>query len=94
MDQKIITRIIHEVLFEYTSVELDELALDLQISDEPLYRFCDRFDLGDWFYDQMTLADIDIVDEVAVLADEHRKAEKESREELELVQKELQGAQV
>lgn len=92
MDQKTITRIIHEVLFEYTSVELDELALDLQISDEPLSRFCDRFDLGDWFYDQMTLADIDIVDEVAVLADEYRRAEREEQENRAMLERELQRA--
>ena len=90
MDQKLATQIICEVLFEQTSEELDELILDLQINDEPLAEFCDRFDLGDWFYDQMTLADIDIVDEVSAIADEHRKAESEQLTESQLLRRELQ----
>lgn len=91
MDQKLATRILCEILFEKTSEELDELVLDLQINDEPLAIFCDRFDLGDWFYDQLTLLDIDIVDEVAVIADEHRKAERSELRESEMLRQELQG---
>lgn len=75
--EKMITDILQHVLFECTSDELLELALDLQISGEPLSIFCNRFELGNWFYDQMTLADTDIISEVMVLADEHRKAELE-----------------
>lgn len=81
MSQNLVTRILHEVLFGETSAELNELALDLQISGEPLSIFCDRFELGNWFYDQMTLADTDIISEVMVLADEHRKAELEDLNE-------------
>lgn len=91
MDQKLATRIICEVLFERSSDELDELMLDLQINDEPLVRFCDQFDLGDWFYDQMTLLDIDIIDEIAVIADEHRRAERDESQEIEILRRGLQG---
>lgn len=77
INERMITDILQHILFDYASDELAELALDLQISDEPLSVFCDRFDLGNWFYDQMTLADTDIISEVMVLADEHRKAELE-----------------
>ena len=91
MTQQLITRILCEVLFEKTSEELDKLVLDLQINDEPLAIFCDRFDLGDWFYDQMTLLDIDIIDEIAVITDEHRKAERSELRESEMLRRELQG---
>lgn len=79
--ERMITDILQHVLFEYASDELTELALDLQISGEPLAAFCDRFELGNWFYDQMTLADTDIISEVMVLASEHRKAEIEDLNE-------------
>ncbi|QJU09959.1 hypothetical protein FBF26_01600 [Candidatus Saccharibacteria bacterium oral taxon 488] len=91
MDQKLATRIICEVLFEKSSEDLDELMLDLQINDEPLVRFCEQFDLGNWFYDQMTLLDIDIVDEVSVIADEHRRAEQDELQEIEILHRGLQS---
>lgn len=91
MDQKLATRIICEVLFERSSDELDELMLDLQINDEPLVRFCDQFELGDWFYDQMTLLDIDIISEICVIADEHRRAERDESQEIEILRRGLQG---
>lgn len=90
MSQKLIIRILIELLFEYPSNELDIIALDLHLKDEPLAEFCDRFELGNWFYDQMTLADIDIVDEVSAIADEHRRAESEQLAESQLLRRELQ----
>ncbi len=90
MTQQLITRILCEILFEKTSEELNKLVLDLQINDEPLAIFCDQFDLGDWFYDQMTLLDIDIIDEIAVIADEHHKAERSELRESEMLRRELQ----
>lgn len=90
VSQKLIIRILIELLFEYPSNELDIIALDLHLKDEPLAEFCDRFELGNWFYDQMTLADIDIVDEVSAIADEHRKAESEQLTESQLLRRELQ----
>lgn len=90
MSQKLIIRMLIELLFEYPSDELDTIALDLHLKDEPLAEFCDRFELGNWFYDQMTLADIDIVDEVSAIADEHRKAENEQLTESQLLRRELQ----
>lgn len=91
MSEKMITQILSAVLDEMTSVELDELALDLQINDEPLSIFCDRFDLGNWFFDQMTLADVDIVSEVSVLADERRKSERELVEDERLIRQDLRS---
>ena len=90
MSRKLIIRILTELLFEYPSDELDAVALDLHLKDEPLAEFCDRFELGNWFYDQMTLADIDIVNEVSSLANEHRKAENEELTESLLLRQELQ----
>lgn len=90
MNRKLITKILAELLFEYLSDELDVIALDLHLKDEPLAEFCNRFELGNWFYDQMTLADIDIVNEVSALADEHRKAESEELTENQLLRQELQ----
>lgn len=94
MSRKLIIRILTELLFECPSDELDVIALDLHLKDEPLAEFCDRFELGNWFYDQMTLADIDIVDEVSAIADEHRRAESEWLTESQLLHRELrrQGA--
>lgn len=94
MSRKLIIRILTELLFEYPSDELDVIALDLHLKDEPLAEFCDRFELGNWFYDQMTLADIDIVDEVSSLANEHRKAENEELTESLLLRRELQQQSV
>ena len=90
VSRKLIIRILTELLFEYPSDELDVIALDLHLKDEPLAEFCDRFELGNWFYDQMTLADIDIVDEVSAIADEHRKTESEQLTESQLLRRELQ----
>ena len=90
MSRKLIIRILTELLFEYPSDELDAVVLDLHLKDEPLAEFCDRFELGNWFYDQMTLADIDIVDEVSAIADEHREAEGEELTENQLLRQELQ----
>lgn len=90
MTQQLITRILCEILSDKTSEELNKLVLDLQIYDEPLAIFCDQFDLGDWFYDQMTLLDIDIIDEIAVIADEHHKAECSELRESEMLRRELQ----
>lgn len=87
MTQQLITRI----LCDKTSEELNELALDLQINDEPLAVFCDRFDLGDWFYEKMIMLDIDIIDEVSVIADEHRKIEKDDLLDAEILRRELQA---
>lgn len=87
MTQQLITRILCEILFEKTSEELNKLVLDLQIDDEPLAIFCDQFDLGDWFYDQMTLLDIDIISEICVIADEHRRAERDESQEIEILRR-------
>jgi|GEM_PF-1185632 hypothetical protein len=91
MTQQLITRILCEILFEKTSEELNKLVLDLQIDDEPLAIFCDQFNLGDWFYDQMTLLDIDIISEICVIADEHRRAERDESQEIEILRRGLQG---
>lgn len=91
MTQQLITRILCEILCGKTSEELNELALDLQINDEPLAVFCDKFDLGDWFYEKMIMLDIDIIDEVSVIADEHRKIEKDDLLDTEILRRELQA---
>ena len=91
MTQQLITRILCEILFEKTSEELNKLVFDLQIDDEPLAIFCDQFNLGDWFYDQMTLLDIDIISEICVIADEHRRAERDESQEIEILRRGLQG---
>lgn len=75
MDKKQIIPIIQDVLFEYTSAELFELMHDLELADDPLLYFCNRFGLGDWFNDQMIGADIDIIYETSKIADAHRDAE-------------------
>ena len=90
MTQELLTRILCEVLVEKTAEELNKWVRDLQINDEPLAIFCDQFGLGDWFYDQMTLLDIDIIDEIAVIADEHHKAERSELRESEMLRRELQ----
>lgn len=92
MNNKMITSILTEVLFDKSSEELDELALDLCINkDDALLNFCDRFDLGDWFYEKMIMLDIDIIDEVSVIADEHRKIEKDDLLDTEILRRELQA---
>lgn len=84
-------RVIKEVLSDYASDVLTEMAFELENSESSIADFCDRFDLGDWFYDQMTLLDVDIVDEVSVVADEHRKIERDNLRESETLRRELQS---
>lgn len=77
MTEYLATAIIRQVVSNLSVEELYELALDLQISDEKLLTFCDRFELGNWFYDEMTLLGVKIVDEISVIADE-AKAERQA----------------
>jgi len=82
--------VISEVLSDHASDALSELVFELENSEAPLADFCDRFELGNWFYDQTMLADIDIVDEVSVLADKRRKTENDDLIESRLLRQELQ----
>jgi hypothetical protein len=83
-------RVIKEVLSDYASDSLTEMAFELENSESSIADFCDRFELGNWFYDQMMLADIDIVDEVSVLADKRLKTENDDLIESRLLRQELQ----
>lgn len=54
--------------------ELREIAAKLSDDfSEALGEFCNQFNLGDWFYDSLTLAEIDIADLLNAIADEEEK---------------------
>ena len=90
MSRSLISSVISEVLSDHASDALSELVFELENSEAPLADFCDRFELGNWFYDQTMLADIDIVDEVSVLADKRRNTENDDLIESRLLRQELQ----
>lgn len=90
MNLSLMHRVIKEVLSDYASDSLTEMAFELENSESSIADFCDRFELGNWFYDQMMLADIDIVDEVSVLADKRLKTENDDLIESRLLRQELQ----
>lgn len=81
MGEEVIDAILARVLEDETSAELYELSMDLHISKNALSLFCDRFDLGGWFYDELTLADIDIVDRIGDMAEQRRREETDTLEE-------------
>lgn len=81
MGVEVIDAVLARVLEDETSVELDELAMDLHISENALSLFCDKFDLGGWFYDELTLAEVDIVDRISDMAEQRRREETDALEE-------------
>ncbi len=94
MNLSLMHKVIEEVLSDYASDSLTEMAFELENSESSIADFCDRFDLGAWFCEQMMADDIDIAHVVSVIADEHRKIERDNLRESETLRRELrsQGA--
>lgn len=85
MDSKTTLRnIIEMVVADRDSDELGEFVrqtftLDMS-TEEASEEFCDKFDLGDWFYEAMILNDIDIVSELDSIKLSRQVEEEEGRE--------------
>ena len=91
MSRSLISSVISEVLSDHASDALSELVFELENSEAPLADFCDRFDLGAWFCEQMIADDIDIAHAVSAVADKHRKIERDNLRESETLHRELQS---
>ena len=91
MSLSLMHRVIKEVLSDYASDILTEMAFELENSESSIADFCDRFDLGAWFCEQMIADDIDIAHAVSTVADEHRKIERDNLRESEMLRRELQS---
>lgn len=91
MSLSLIHRVVKEVLSDYASDSLTEMAFELENSESSIADFCDRFDLGAWFCEQMIADDIDIAHVVSAVADKHRKIERDGLRESETLRRELQS---
>lgn len=91
MSLSLMHRVIKEVLSDYASDVLTEMAFELENSESSIADFCDRLDLGAWFCEQMIADDIDIAHAVSTVADEHRKIERDNLRENEMLRRELRG---
>ena len=91
MNLSLMHKVIEEVLSDYASDSLTEMAFELENSESSIADFCDRFDLGAWFCEQMIADDIDIAHVISAVADEHRKIERDGLRESETLRRELQS---
>lgn len=91
MSLSLMHKVIEEVLSDCTSDSLTEIAFELENSKSSIADFCDRFDLGAWFCEQMIADDIDIAHVVSAVADKHRKIERDGLRESETLRRELQS---
>lgn len=85
---------IEMVLADRNSLEIDELIGALSDeAEEAASQFCDRLDLGNWFYEALTLNDIDIVSMLSEINDDIRLLEKEAENDRAEIQRDYQTAQ-
>ncbi len=83
-----------QVLFEHNSIELQELIDRLpENTEEAASDFCDAFELGNWFYEAMTLHDIDISEVLIDIAETRRAEEKEAERDRADIERDYQRSQ-
>ena len=82
-DTKSITTFIDEqVLAEHASADIGELVDHLpEDSEDAAREFCEALSLGDWFYDAITLNNIDINEALINIAEQRRREEVEAMDE-------------
>lgn len=77
-----------------SSWELEEIADSLPADTEDAAgQFCDKYELGNWFYEALTLNDMDIEAELRVIIYQKRQEEHEAAEELAEIESDLRKMQ-
>lgn len=90
----ITTFIVEQIVPEHASWELQELIDRLpETSEEAASDFCDAFELGNWFYDAMTVNDIDISEVLIDTAESRRVEEKEAEKDRDEADRSLRRSQ-
>lgn len=94
-EAKQLTDIIKEqLLFEATSWELEELVGTLPDENEEVCsKFCDRYELGNWFYEALILHDVDITELLVDLGNEREIEEKEAQRDRDEIERDLRRSQ-
>lgn len=83
-----------QILGEATSWELEELVGTLpDETEEACGKFCDRYELGNWFYEALTLHDIDITELLIDLGNERDAEEKEAQRDRDEIERDLRRSQ-
>jgi len=93
-DKLLVKQVIQAALADQSSEEVNKLNKYLKedFTDNPerMEDFCNRFDLGNWFLDAMTLNDIDIIEELEGIFLRKFNDEIEEREEDRLFRMSIQ----
>lgn len=83
-----------QILYEATSWELEELVGALpEENEEACDKFCERYELGNWFYEALTLNDIDITELLVDLGNEREVEEKEAERDRADIESDLRRSQ-
>ena len=91
--EQLVGLIENNVLYDRSSIDIQEIVDDLpEDSEEALSYFCDRFELGNWFYEALLMNEIDISDELITIGLNRGKEEKEHNDEQAQIQSDLQRA--
>ncbi len=86
--------IVDHVLHEHNSHELQDIINRLSDNtEEAAGEFCDGFELGNWFYEAMTLNDIDISEVLIDIAETRRAEEKEAEQDRADMERDYQRSQ-
>jgi len=95
IDKLMIKQVIQSVLAEEPSHSVDLLQRELSPLDfdEQLSEFCDKYDLGNWFYEAMTLNEVDIISELVGIFRHKFQDEQEANKEESLIATALKRAQ-
>lgn len=82
MQSELLVQLIRASMFHWTSEETVDLLNKLPTdSEEAAGYYCDKLELGGWFYESMILNDVDIREELERLVTEKILNEYEDREE-------------
>lgn len=72
-----VSELIEHVVADYHPVDITILAGSLPENiEEAASNFCDKFELGNWFYDAMVLNDVDIRAELNEIAEKRNREER------------------
>lgn len=84
----------NNLLFEHHSTDIQQIVDDLpEDNDEALGRFCDRFELGNWFYEAMQMNEIDISTELIDIGTRRQAEESESARDREDIRRDIERSQ-
>jgi len=83
-----------QILYEATSWELEELVGTLpEENEEACDKFCERYELGNWFYEALILNEIDITELLVDLGNEREVEEKEAQRDRDDIERDLRRSQ-